>query len=100
MTRVKLVVGLEASLVWISGGLMHSLHLLILQFSVVPLLGELIHCTPNWVLEVDVHGLKRLSNGLRQLNEEDLALALLSSIALEARSVMSENDFWRCFFTN
>ena len=37
----------------------------------------MVGCTPNWVLEVDVHVLKRLSNGLRQLNEEELALALL-----------------------
>ncbi|CAJ1962367.1 unnamed protein product [Sphenostylis stenocarpa] len=37
----------------------------------------MVDCTPNWVLEVDVHVLKRLSNGLRQLNEEELALALL-----------------------
>ena len=38
----------------------------------------MVGCTPNWVLEVDVDVLKRLSNGLRQLNEEELALALLS----------------------
>lgn len=39
----------------------------------------MVGCTPNWVLEVDVQVLKRLSNGLRQLNEEELALALLSA---------------------
>ncbi|XP_004486114.1 mediator of RNA polymerase II transcription subunit 33A isoform X2 [Cicer arietinum] len=39
----------------------------------------MVSCTPNWVLEVDVHVLKRLSNGLRQLNEEELALALLGA---------------------
>ncbi|XP_028761050.1 mediator of RNA polymerase II transcription subunit 33A isoform X2 [Neltuma alba] len=38
----------------------------------------MVGCTPNWVLEVDVQVLKRLSNGLRQMNEEELALALLS----------------------
>ncbi|KAI9128793.1 hypothetical protein K1719_000276 [Acacia pycnantha] len=38
----------------------------------------MVGCTPNWVLEVDVEVLKRLSNGLRQMNEEELALALLS----------------------
>ncbi|KOM48818.1 hypothetical protein LR48_Vigan07g252200 [Vigna angularis] len=38
----------------------------------------MVDCTPNWVLEVDMHVLKRLSNGLRQLNEEELALALLA----------------------
>ncbi|OIV91936.1 hypothetical protein TanjilG_25417 [Lupinus angustifolius] len=37
----------------------------------------MVSCTPNWVLEVDVDVLKRLSNGLRHLNEEKLALALL-----------------------
>ncbi|XP_054785728.1 mediator of RNA polymerase II transcription subunit 33A-like isoform X2 [Prosopis cineraria] len=37
----------------------------------------MVGCTPNWVLEVDVQVLKRLSNGLRQMNEEELALALL-----------------------
>ncbi|XP_027364485.1 mediator of RNA polymerase II transcription subunit 33A isoform X3 [Abrus precatorius] len=37
----------------------------------------MVGCTPNWVLEVDVQVLKRLSNGLRELNEEELALTLL-----------------------
>ncbi|GLU08810.1 hypothetical protein SLE2022_256980 [Rubroshorea leprosula] len=37
----------------------------------------MVGCTPNWVLEVDVDVLKRLSKGLRQWNEEELALALL-----------------------
>lgn len=37
----------------------------------------MVSCTPMWVLEVDVDMLKRLSNGLRQLNEEHLALSLL-----------------------
>ena len=37
----------------------------------------MVGCTPNWVLEVDVDVLKRLSSGLRQWNEEELALALL-----------------------
>ncbi|QHO37242.1 hypothetical protein HN51_003718 [Arachis hypogaea] len=39
----------------------------------------MVGCTPNWVLEVDVSVLKRLSNGLRQLNEEELALSLLGA---------------------
>ncbi|KAI4345554.1 hypothetical protein L6164_012665 [Bauhinia variegata] len=42
------------------------------------LLSLMVGCTPNWVLEVDVDVLKRLSNGLRELNEEEVALALLS----------------------
>ncbi|KAF7813759.1 mediator of RNA polymerase II transcription subunit 33A [Senna tora] len=37
----------------------------------------MVGCTPNWVLEVDVQVLKRLSSGLRKMNEEELALALL-----------------------
>ncbi|KAL5541686.1 hypothetical protein UlMin_009396 [Ulmus minor] len=37
----------------------------------------MVGCTPNWVLEVDVDVLKRLSNGLKQWNEVELALALL-----------------------
>ncbi|KAI4301291.1 hypothetical protein L6164_034583 [Bauhinia variegata] len=37
----------------------------------------MVGCTPLWVSEVDVDMLKRLSKGLRQLNEQDLALRLL-----------------------
>lgn len=37
----------------------------------------MVACTPKWVLEVDVDVLKRLSKGLRQWNEEELAVALL-----------------------
>lgn len=37
----------------------------------------MVNCTPSWVVEIDVDVLKRLSNGLRQWNEEELALALL-----------------------
>ncbi|KAJ8748342.1 hypothetical protein K2173_002979 [Erythroxylum novogranatense] len=37
----------------------------------------MVACTPQWVLEVDVDVLKRLSQGLRQWNEEELALSLL-----------------------
>ncbi|KAK9288700.1 hypothetical protein L1049_017163 [Liquidambar formosana] len=37
----------------------------------------MVGCTPTWVLEVDADVLKRLSKGLRQWNEEELALALL-----------------------
>lgn len=38
----------------------------------------MVGCTPTWVFEVDAELLKRLSKGLRQWHEEDLALALLS----------------------
>ncbi|XP_061990354.1 mediator of RNA polymerase II transcription subunit 33A [Rosa rugosa] len=37
----------------------------------------MVGCTPNWMLEMDVQVLKRLSNGLRKWNEEELAIALL-----------------------
>ncbi|XP_050216500.1 mediator of RNA polymerase II transcription subunit 33A [Mercurialis annua] len=37
----------------------------------------MVSCTPCWVLEVDANVLKRLSKGLRQWNEGELALALL-----------------------
>ncbi|XP_057964186.1 mediator of RNA polymerase II transcription subunit 33A-like [Malania oleifera] len=37
----------------------------------------MVQCTPMWVLEVDADVLKRLSKGLKQWNEEELALALL-----------------------
>lgn len=37
----------------------------------------MVGCTSNWMLEVDVEVLKRLSNGLRKWNEEELAIALL-----------------------
>ena len=50
----------------------------------------MIGCTPNWVLEVDVHVLKRLSNGLRQLNEEELALALLGGGGVGTMSAAAE----------
>ncbi|KAI8012538.1 Mediator of RNA polymerase II transcription subunit 33B [Camellia lanceoleosa] len=45
-------------------------------------LSLMVACTPNWVLEVDVEALKRLSKGLRQWNEEELALSLLGVGAL------------------
>ncbi|XP_027351065.1 mediator of RNA polymerase II transcription subunit 33B-like [Abrus precatorius] len=37
----------------------------------------MVGCAPLWVREVDVDLLKRLSRGLRQLNEHELALRLL-----------------------
>ncbi|KAE8734115.1 Mediator of RNA polymerase II transcription subunit 33B [Hibiscus syriacus] len=41
------------------------------------LVSLMVGCTPSWVLEVDVDVLRRLSKGLRQRDEEELALALL-----------------------
>ncbi|KAK2664749.1 hypothetical protein Ddye_003323 [Dipteronia dyeriana] len=39
----------------------------------------LVACTPKWMMEIDVDVLKRMSKGLRQWNEEALAIALLGS---------------------
>lgn len=47
----------------------------------------MVSCTPLWIQELDVGILKRMSNGLRQLNEEDLALRLLE---IRGTSVMGE----------
>ncbi|KAE9612788.1 hypothetical protein Lalb_Chr06g0176771 [Lupinus albus] len=47
----------------------------------------MVSCTPQWIEELDVGILKRVSKGLRQLNEEDLALRLLE---IRGRSVMGE----------
>ncbi|XP_059435722.1 mediator of RNA polymerase II transcription subunit 33B-like isoform X2 [Corylus avellana] len=50
----------------------------------------LVGCTPMWVLEVDVDVLKRLSKGLRQWNEEELALALLGLGGVGAMGAAAE----------
>lgn len=42
-------------------------------------LSLMVGCTPSWVCEVNVELLKRLSKGLRQWNEEELAFALLGT---------------------
>ncbi|KAG4914384.1 hypothetical protein JHK87_051941 [Glycine soja] len=47
----------------------------------------MVSCTPLWIQELDVGILKRMSSGLRQLNEEDLALRLLE---IRGTSVMGE----------
>ncbi|XP_042517801.1 mediator of RNA polymerase II transcription subunit 33A-like isoform X2 [Macadamia integrifolia] len=47
------------------------------QAYVSGLVSLMVACTPTWVLEVEMGILKRLSKGLRQWNEEELALALL-----------------------
>lgn len=41
------------------------------------LLELMVECAPTWVVEVDLKVLKRLSKGLRQHKEDELALALL-----------------------
>lgn len=52
--------------------------------------GLMVACTPTWVLEVDLDVLKRLSNGLRHWNEEELAVALLGQGGMKAMSSAAE----------
>lgn len=47
------------------------------QAYVSGLVSLMVACTPKWILEIDVDVLKRMSKGLRQWNEEALAIALL-----------------------
>ena len=44
---------------------------------VIGFVSLMVGCTQKWVLDVNVDVLKRLSNGLRQWNEEELAMTLL-----------------------
>ncbi|XP_027358349.1 mediator of RNA polymerase II transcription subunit 33B-like [Abrus precatorius] len=57
----------------------------------------MVSCTPLWIQELDVGMLKRVSNGLRQLNEEDLALRLLeirgTSVMGEVAEMISQSRF-------
>ncbi|CAK7332989.1 unnamed protein product [Dovyalis caffra] len=53
-------------------------------------LSLMVGCTPSWVLEVDGDVLKRLSKGLRQWNEKELALALLEFGGVETMGVAAE----------
>ncbi|XP_059660526.1 mediator of RNA polymerase II transcription subunit 33B [Cornus florida] len=50
----------------------------------------MVGCTPVWMLEVDVDVLKRLCKGLRQWNEEELALALLGLGGVDAMGAAAE----------
>lgn len=50
----------------------------------------LVGCTPTWMLEVDVVVLKSLSKGLRQWDEEELALALLGMGGVDAMGAAAE----------
>ncbi|KAK4355549.1 hypothetical protein RND71_024520 [Anisodus tanguticus] len=50
----------------------------------------MVGCTPSWLLEVDVEVLKRLSMGLKQWNEEELALALLGSSSIGGMGAAAE----------
>ncbi|GMI66544.1 REDUCED EPIDERMAL FLUORESCENCE 4 [Hibiscus trionum] len=50
----------------------------------------MVGCAQKWVLDVNVDVLKRLSNGLRQWNEEELAIALLGLGGVEATAAAAE----------
>ncbi|XP_073066110.1 mediator of RNA polymerase II transcription subunit 33A-like isoform X1 [Primulina eburnea] len=50
----------------------------------------MISCTPAWMLEVDVEVVKRVSRGLKQWNEEDLALSLLGISGIGAMGAAAE----------
>ncbi|GLT42581.1 hypothetical protein SLA2020_165720 [Shorea laevis] len=50
----------------------------------------MVSCTQAWVLEVDVDVLKRMSKGLKQWNEEGLALALLGLGGVRAMGAAAE----------
>ncbi|RWW18665.1 hypothetical protein BHE74_00005122 [Ensete ventricosum] len=53
-------------------------------------LGLVVQCAPYWVLEVDLHILKKLSQGLRRWKEDELALALLKRGGVEAMGAAAE----------
>ncbi|XP_031279902.1 mediator of RNA polymerase II transcription subunit 33B [Pistacia vera] len=50
----------------------------------------MVACTPTWMQEVNVDVLKRLSKGLRQWNEEELALAVLGIGGVGAMGAAAE----------
>ncbi|GMJ09138.1 REDUCED EPIDERMAL FLUORESCENCE 4 [Hibiscus trionum] len=50
----------------------------------------MVGCAQKWVLDINVDVLKRLSNGLRQWNEEELAIALLGLGGVEASAAAAE----------
>ncbi|KAF9614022.1 hypothetical protein IFM89_014822 [Coptis chinensis] len=50
----------------------------------------MVGCTQVWMSKVDMDVLKRLSKGLRQWNEEELALALLGRSGIGAMGAAAE----------
>ncbi|KAK9035501.1 hypothetical protein V6N11_077540 [Hibiscus sabdariffa] len=50
----------------------------------------MVGCAQKWALDVNVDVLKRLSNGLRQWNEDELAIALLGLGGVEATAAAAE----------
>lgn len=50
----------------------------------------MVGCTQKWLMEIDEDVLKRLSKGLRQWNEEELALAVLGLGGVRAMAAAAE----------
>lgn len=50
----------------------------------------MVSCTPGWMKEVDVEVVKRVSRGLRNWHEEELALALLGISGISAMGAAAE----------
>ncbi|KAK1295333.1 Mediator of RNA polymerase II transcription subunit 33A [Acorus calamus] len=50
----------------------------------------MVECAPAWVLELEVDVLKRVSNGLRQWEEDELAFSLLESGGIRAMGAAAE----------
>ncbi|KAK6117274.1 hypothetical protein DH2020_048985 [Rehmannia glutinosa] len=53
-------------------------------------LSLMVKCTPSWIMELNVELLRRLCKGLRQWNEEELALALLGVGGIETMGSAAE----------
>ncbi|KAL8530710.1 hypothetical protein ACS0TY_007664 [Phlomoides rotata] len=53
-------------------------------------LSLIVTCTPSWLMEVDVEVLKRVGRGLKQWNEEELALAILGLSGIGAMGAAAE----------
>lgn len=60
------------------------------QAYVTCLLGLMVECAPTWVVEMDLRVLKRLSKGLMQQHEDELALALLCKGGIGAMGTAAE----------
>uniref|UniRef100_A0A1D1XID6 Serine hydroxymethyltransferase n=1 Tax=Anthurium amnicola TaxID=1678845 RepID=A0A1D1XID6_9ARAE len=57
---------------------------------VLGFLGLMVECAPCWIVEVKLDVLKRLSTGLRQWNEEELAFVLLERGGITAMGAAAE----------
>ncbi|KAE8672098.1 Mediator of RNA polymerase II transcription subunit 33A [Hibiscus syriacus] len=67
-----------------------GLGLICIQTETKGFLSLLVGCTHKWVLDINVDVLKRLSNGLRQWNEKELAIALLGLGGADAAGTAAE----------